>query len=116
MEITDIAALAGAIGGIQGIIELSKWWLSRKATIRQDNAQAEAVENTNDRKQTDWLEQRLKERDEKVDALYIELRKTQTELLAKIHENHELELQLKEADIKKCCKHGCPDREPPSDY
>lgn len=116
MEMTDIVALAGAMGGIQGIIELSKWWLSRKATFRQDNAQAVAAENSNDRQQTDWLEQRLKERDEKVDVLYNELRKAQTNLLVKIHENHEQALQLKEVEIKKCCKHGCPDREPPSDY
>lgn len=76
MEIMDIVALAGAIGGAQGIIELSKWWLSRKAALRQSIAEAEAAENTNDRQQTDWLEQRLKERDEKVDEIYAELRQT----------------------------------------
>ena len=116
MEIMDIVALAGAIGGAQGIIELSKWWLSRKAALRQSIAEAEAAENTNDRQQTDWLEQRLKERDEKVYEIYSELRQTQATLLDKIHENHEQALQLKEAEIKKCCKHGCPDRIPPSDY
>lgn len=116
MELTDILTLAGAFGGIQGIIEGAKWWLSRKATVRQDNAEADAKEDENDRRNTDWLEKRLQERDAKIDGIYAELRQEQTARLEEIHRRHEVELQLKEAEVKKCCKRGCADREPPSDY
>ena len=37
---------------------------------REDEAAVSAVENENDRKQTDWLESRLAERDAKIDAIY----------------------------------------------
>lgn len=116
MELTDILTLTGALGGIQGVIEAIKWWLSRKATVRQDNAAADAKEDENDRRNTDWLEKRLQERDAKIDAIYAELRQEQTARLEEIHSRHEVELQLKEAEVKKCCKRGCADREPPSDY
>lgn len=116
MDTAQILAIIGSIGGVQGLIELLKWWRRRKVQDRQDTATVVASENDNTRRQVDWLEQRLKERDEKVDAIYAELRKTQTDLLNKIHENHELVLQLKEAEIKKCCRHGCTERQPPSDY
>lgn len=116
METADILTIIGSIGGVQGFIELVKWWHGRKVRDRQEIATVEAAEEENDRAQIDWLEKRLANRDEKVDALYCELRKTQADLLAQIHANHELALQLKEAEIKKCHKHGCKDRQPPSDY
>lgn len=116
METADILTIIGSVGGLQGVIELIKWWRHRRIQDRHDIADVEAEENENDRRQVDWLEKRLANRDAKVDALYCELRKTQSDLLAQIHANHELALQLKEMEVKKCHKRGCPDRVPPSDY
>jgi len=116
METTDLLALIGGIGGLQGVIELIKWWRGRKVQDRQDVAEAEATENENKRKQISWLEARLAERDKKIDTIYVELRAEQAARLEEIHRRHELELQLAEAEVKKCHKRGCKDREPPSDY
>nr|DAI42972.1 MAG TPA: hypothetical protein [Caudoviricetes sp.] len=62
----------------------------------------QAAENENERKQVAWLEERIAQRDAKIDAIYVELWQEQAEKLQLIHDKHELELQLKEAEIKKC--------------
>lgn len=116
METADILTIIGGIGGIQGIIELLKWWRGRKLQDRHDVADVVASENDNARKQIDWYEKRLQERDAKIDRIDEELRAEQAARLEEIHRRHEVELQLKEAEVKKCCKRGCADREPPSDY
>lgn len=116
METTDLLAIIGGIGGVQGIIELVKWWRGRKVQDRQDVAEVVAAENENERKQVSWLENRLAERDKKIDALYAELRSEQAARLEEVHRRHEVELKLAEAEVKKCHKRGCADRIPPSDY
>ena len=116
MVTAEILALIGGAGGMQGIVELVKWWRGRKTRVRQDTAAVVAAENDNDRKQVDWLEKRLAERDAKIDRLYGELRAAQNARLEELHRRHETELQLAEAEVKKCHKRGCPDRKPPSDY
>ena len=72
--------------------------------------------NENERKQVDWLEARLAQRDVKVDTLYSEVRKLENEKLELVYKLHEKELQLKEAEMKKCEVRGCDKRQPPSDY
>jgi len=116
MELTDILTIVAGIGGIQGVIELVKWWRGREVHDRQDVADVVAVENENERKQISWLEERLAERDRKIDAIYAELRAEQTARLEEVHRRHEVELKLAEAEVKKCHKRGCDDRIPPSDY
>ena len=59
---------------------------------------------------------RLTQRDEKIDGLYIELRKEQEEKIDWIHKCHEVELIQKESEVKKCEIRGCVKRMPPSDY
>lgn len=98
------------------MIELIKWWRGRKIRDRQDVATVEAAESENSRKQIDWLEKRVADRDRKIDGLYGELRELQSKYLDEIHARHEVELQLKEAEVKKCHKRGCSDRIPPGDY
>lgn len=116
METSDIITIIGSIGGIQGFIELVKWWRGRKLQERQEEADVEATENENDRRQVDWLEKRLAERDAKIDRIYEELRTEQNARLEEIHLRHGVELKLAEAEAKKCIKRGCGDRIPPSDY
>lgn len=116
MDYSEILTIIGGIGGVQGVIELAKWWRGRKTQERHDVAAVVASENENERKQVDWLESRLAERDAKIDHVYAELRAAQNAHLEEIHRRHEVELQLAEAEAKKCHKRGCKDRVPPSDY
>ena len=116
MEITDIMTLVGAVGGMQGIVELGKWWRSRKLESRRADADVTAVENHNSRQQIDWLEKRLAERDAKIDTIYAELRQEQTRRIDEMHHRHEVELRLTEAEARKCLVHGCASRVPPTEY
>lgn len=116
MDITDLITIVGTIGGLNGLVELIKWWRGRKIQQRRDVAGAVADENNNVRAQVDWLEKRLAERDAKIDRIYEELRAEQAARLEEVHRRHEVELQLAEFEVKKCHKRGCPDRIPPSDY
>ncbi|MDE7345290.1 MAG: hypothetical protein K2N48_00940 [Muribaculaceae bacterium] len=113
MEITDIMTLVGAAGGMQGIVEIAKRWHSRRLEMRKEEADVTAVENHNRRQQIDWLEQRLAERDRKIDAIYAELRQEQTQRINEMHQRHEAELRLAEAEARKCLVRGCSNRIPP---
>lgn len=116
MEISDIITLVGTIGGMQGIVEIGKWWYSRKTEVRKQDADITSIENQNRRSQVDWLEKRLSERDAKIDAIYAELRKEQTLRINEMHQRHEVELHLAEAEARKCIIRGCSQRQPPSEY
>lgn len=116
MDLNDWVMLITALGGIEGVKQLVKWWVNRRYERRKADASADVAEFDAERQQVDWLEKRLAQRDTKVDALYGEVRKLENEKLELVYKNHELELQLKEAEMKKCLKRGCGDREPPSDY
>ena len=116
MQLTDLITIIGAVGGFQGLIEGARWWRGRKTQARVDVAEVEAKENENGRRQIDWLEKRLAERDAKIDHIYQELRAEQSAHLEAIHRCHETELRLAEAEVRKCNKRGCSERQPPSDY
>lgn len=116
MGLNDWLAIIGALGGLEAIKWLANFYVNRKTNARKEDATADSMENENERKQVDWLEKRLAERDTKIDAIYAELRQEQAVHLEDIHKKHELELRLKEAEIKKCDVRGCTNRQPPSDY
>lgn len=116
MELNEWVMLITALGGIEGVKQLIKWWANRHYERRKEDASADAAEYETERQQVDWLEKRLAQRDAKVDALYAEVRKLENEKLELVYRNHELELQLKEVIIKRCDVRGCGNRKPPSDY
>lgn len=116
MDLTDITTMIATAGGVQGTIELLKWWSARKFNCRKQEADVVALESENGRKQIDWLESRLAERDAKIDALYSELRKEQAERIQEINLRHEVELRLTDAEARKCCVRGCSNRIPPSEF
>ena len=68
------------------------------------------MESENERKQIAWLEERIAQRDAKIDTIYVELRQEQAAHL------DEIQLKLKEAEAKRCDVHRCDRRQPPSDY
>lgn len=113
MDIADTITLVGTVGGIQGLVEVGKWWQTRKLDRRKEEADVKATENQVTRSQIDWLEKRLAERDAKIDAIYAELRQEQTRRIDEIRQRHEVELRLTEAEAHKCIVRGCPSRIPP---
>lgn len=64
----------------------------------------------------DWLEKRIAERDAKIDSLYQEKNAMTNAYMEEVHRRHEIELQLTEAEVKKCYRRVCKDRQPPSNY
>ena len=116
MQITTILAFITARGGLEAVKWLVRYITFRKTDARKEEAYVNSMEEENRRKKVDWLEERLTQRDEKIDGLYIELRKEQEEKINWIHKCHEVELIQKESEVKKCEIRGCVKRMPPSDY
>lgn len=116
MGLNDWLTILGALGGLEAIKWIVNFYVNRRTNARKEDASADAMENENERKQIAWLEERIAQRDAKIDAIYVELRHEQSAHLDDIHKKHELELKLKEAEIKKCDVRGCMNRQPPSDY
>lgn len=116
MELNDWLALLGTLGGFEAIRWGITFWVNRKTNARKEDAAADAVEDENERKHVTWLEERIAQRDTKIDALYVELREEQSSKLDEIHKRHETELQLKDAENKRCDIRGCDRRQPPSNY
>lgn len=116
MELNDWLTVLGAISGSSTVTWAISFWTNRKSNARKEHASADAMENENERNQIAWLEERIAQRDAKIDTIYVELRQEQAIHLDDIHKKHELELKLKEAELKKCDVRGCANRQPPSDY
>lgn len=115
MGLNDWLALIGALGGLEAIKWLVNFYVNRKTNARKEDASADSMENENERKQVDWLEDRIAQRDTKIDGLYTELRNEQADKLTWIHKCHELELQLKDAEHNRCDRpdNECNRRIPP---
>lgn len=123
MGLNDWLAILGAIGGSSTITWLITFLANRKTNVRKEDASADGMEIQNLlniitalETQIDNQEKRMGARDTKVDYLYSENNKLRSEELELIKNKHELELRLKEAEIKKCDVRGCSNRQPPSDY
>ena len=85
MELNDWLAIIGAFGGLEAVRWGVTFWVNRKTNARKEDASADSMEDENERKQVDWLEERIAQRDAKIDALYVELRNEQSDKLAWIH-------------------------------
>lgn len=102
MGLNEWLALIAALGGWEAVRWGITFWTNRKTNARKEDAAADAAENENERKQIAWLEERIAQRDAKIDALYIELRHEQQVKLEEIHKRHGIELQLKDAEYNRC--------------
>ena len=85
MELNDWLAIIGAFGGLEAVRWGVTFWVNRKTNARKEDASADSMEDENERKQVDWLEERIAQRDAKIDALYVELRNEQSDKLEWIH-------------------------------
>lgn len=123
MGLNEWLAILGTFGGFEAIRWVITFWVNRKTNARKEDASADGMEIQNllniitaQSTQIDNQEKRMSARDTKVDYLYSENNKLRSEHLELIKGKHELELKLKEAEIKKCDVRGCTNRQPPSDY
>ena len=115
MELIDWLTILGALGGLEAIKWMVNFYVNRKTDARKEDASADSMEDENERKQVEWLEDRIAQRDTKIDAIYVELRNEQNDKLIWIHKCHELELQLKDAEHNRCDRpdNDCSRRIPP---
>lgn len=116
MGLNEWLAIIGALGGLEAIKWGVSFFVNRETNARKEDAAVNGLEKENERKQVAWLEDRIAQRDAKIDAIYVELRQEQAAHLDEIHKRHETELKLKEAEMKRCDVRGCGKRQPPSDY
>lgn len=120
MDMNDWVMLVTALGGIEGIKQLLKWWMSRRTDARKEDAAASAAEIQNLltvidslNRQIERLETDLTGRNQKVDFLYGELRKSEEKCLDLLSKLHDRDLKLKEADLSRCDIWDCLKRIPP---
>lgn len=111
-----MVTLVSALGGLEALKWLAGFWMNRRTEARKQVAVADSMVEENNRKQVDWLERRVMDREERLDALNEELRRLQEEKMDWMRRYHELELAEKLAAIKRCDIRGCAKRVPPSDY
>ncbi len=122
MSVNDFILLVTALGGIEGIKQLVKWWISRKAEKRTVEAQASSEEAESISKYAvEWKElyekkeQRVNVLDDKVDELYAEIGKYRSMVLQLKEDNAALEIENKKLSYHRCDIKGCTNRRPPSE-
>lgn len=115
-----IVTLIATLGGFEGVRWGITAWMNRKTNARKEDAAADAAEIQNLltiidslNKQIERLEKDLAGRNQKVDFLYAELRKSEEKCLELLSKLHEAELRLKEADLSRCDIWDCLKRIPP---
>lgn len=113
MDIQTIITIISTLGGFEAIKWTANFFMNRNSIRKKSDAEAEAAQLTNEKNQVGWLENRIAQRDGKIDALYVELRKVEDDRLRLVYEKHALELELKEANYNKCLIYDCQDRKPP---
>lgn len=116
MQITTVVAFITAMGGLEAFKWAARYITFRKTDVRKEEVAVCNLEEDVQRKKVDWLEDRLTQRDEKIDSLYAELHKEQQEKIDWIHKCHEVELVYKELEVKRCEVRGCTKRVPASDF
>lgn len=102
IELSDILTIVGTMGGIEGVKWAIRAWVNRATDARKEDAAADAMEIDNEKTQVSWLEERITQRDLKIDALYVELRQEQSAKLEEVHRRYQVELALKDAEHNRC--------------
>ena len=92
----DWIMLVTALGGIEGIKQLVKWWMSRKTNARIEDAHADVEEFKALREYNEFLQKQLSD-----------------ELFTLKETNSDLKLELA---LKRCERKKCGDREPQNGY
>lgn len=102
MDWNQVIVILGALGGLEGIRQFMKWWRTRRAEKRVQEAAADNAELETLRKQYDWLQGKYEALNKKVDELYNSIHELETRNMELLKRNGELELALKIAEWDKC--------------
>ena len=103
----DWVMLVTALGGIEGIKQLIKWWMSRKTNARIEDAHADVEEFKALREYNEFLQKQLSAKEQR----FVE----QTDRLRKVQDEANSDLKL-ELALKRCERKKCGDREPQNGY
>lgn len=90
----------------------------KQADAEAEKAEADSISTyANEWKELyEKKEKRVAELDEKIDRLYQDITKYRDTIRELSERNSELAVQKQALEFRKCNKHGCPDRIPPSEY
>lgn len=113
MELNDWVILISALGGVEGIKQLIKFWMSRKTNARIKDARADVEEFKALREYNEFLQKQLSEKEERFVEQTGRLRTVQDELFSLKEENSNFKLELA---MKRCEKKKCSDRIPQNGY
>ena len=113
MGMDDWVMLVTALGGIEGIKQLIKWWMSRKTNALIEDAHADVEEFKALREYNEFLQKQLSEKEQRFVEQTDRLRKVQDELFTLKEANSDLKLELA---LKRCERKKCGDREPQNGY
>ena len=80
MELNDWVILITALGGIEGIKQLVKFWMIRKTNARIEDARADVEEFKALREYNEFLQKQLSEKEQRFMEQTDRLRKIQDEL------------------------------------
>ena len=92
MDMNDWVMLMTALGGIEGIKQLIKWWMSRKTNARIEDAHADVEEFKALREYNEFLQKQLSEKEQRFVEQTDRLRKVQDELFTLKEANSDLKL------------------------
>lgn len=110
MDFKDLnSALLGVISALGGL-GLVRLFVFGKAERRKLDTDNDGVRDENSRRQIDWLEKRVAERDKRIDKIFSELRNEQRETIGLMKKLHQLDSNLRFAYLMKCDVVNCKDR------
>ena len=105
-KMNTVLTILGALGGFEGLKWIISYFVNRKTNARKEEASVDSIEINNEKKRVDWLENRITERDVKVDALYSELRTVEREKLELLQKYNQQLVELEVLRITKCSVRG----------
>lgn len=106
---TTTATVIGAVGGWEAI----KYFINRDTNRRKAEAEADSVEFDVLRQASEFMQNQLKEKEERFAAQTELVRKQNIEILELTKEKGRLELELQKY---RCIKAKCPHREPANGF
>ena len=113
MTVNDWVILITALGGIEGIKQFLKWWMSRRTNARIEDAHADVEEFKALREYNEFLQKQLTEKEERFVEQTGRMRSFQDELFKAKEDISKLSIELA---VKRCEKKKCGQREPPNGY
>lgn len=123
VTIETVVAIVVSLGGFEAVKWLVTYIINRKSLKQQAHAEATHADLTNLNDYADsWKELymeakgEVKEKDAKIDSLYIDIKKLRECKAEHGRNEHRLELENESMKRKKCDVIGCAHRVPPSDY